>query len=350
MLLEQYAEGEKNAREELLSDSGLFTEVSDDSFFGIFDERKIRKWKRMLEASDDPVWQQTYKKKVRDAQKDLREFIKEHSDVLRRDPWREKTYNTPNVSREENPDEAQYERYKKRLGELAPKTFQDFGMIKYGDSEKWIELQTEYRYQGIVDRLVEKNTDLRVFSKPSEIPKEYSEAVKKLSPMQIDGLYHYTHYEEGIRMNKALGGVKDISLTEHELQNLHNTELALNSSTIPYDTILWRGTESRLLDGFEALSSLSINEWKGQPLSYKGFTSTSIIKDASYMEKSNKDVQLILIKRAHQTGAAYVEDISYNKANGLTSEYEILLQKDTEYSIIEAQRFKGKYIIVAEVL
>ena len=55
-------------------------------------ERKIRKWKRMLEASDDPVWQQTYKKKVRDAQKDLREFIKEHSDVLRRDPWREKIY------------------------------------------------------------------------------------------------------------------------------------------------------------------------------------------------------------------------------------------------------------------
>lgn len=55
-------------------------------------ERKIRKWKRMLEASDDPVWQQTYKKKVRDAQKDLREFIKKHSDVLRRDPWREKIY------------------------------------------------------------------------------------------------------------------------------------------------------------------------------------------------------------------------------------------------------------------
>lgn len=55
-------------------------------------ERKVRKWKRMLEASDDPVWQETYKKKVREAQKDLREFIKENSDVLRRDPWREKIY------------------------------------------------------------------------------------------------------------------------------------------------------------------------------------------------------------------------------------------------------------------
>lgn len=55
-------------------------------------ERKIRKWKRMLEASDDPVWQATYKRKVREAQKDLREFIKSNSDVLRRDPWREKIY------------------------------------------------------------------------------------------------------------------------------------------------------------------------------------------------------------------------------------------------------------------
>lgn len=55
-------------------------------------ERKVRKWKRMLEGSDDPVWQDAYKKKVREAQKDLREFIKENSDVLRRDPWREKIY------------------------------------------------------------------------------------------------------------------------------------------------------------------------------------------------------------------------------------------------------------------
>ncbi len=67
--------------------------------------------------------------------------------MLRRDPWREKTYNTPNVSREENPDEAQYERYKKRLGELAPKTFQDFEKIKYDDSEKWIE--SYFRFDNI---------------------------------------------------------------------------------------------------------------------------------------------------------------------------------------------------------
>ena len=61
-------------------------------------------------------------------------------------------------------------------------------------------------------------------------------------------------------------------------------------------------------------------------------------------------VQLVLVKRSGQTGAAYVEDISYNKANHLPSEYEVLLQKSAEYRIIEAQKFKGKYIIIAEVL
>lgn len=199
-----------------------------------------------------------------------------------------------------------------------------------------------------MDRLLSKNPDLHVYTKPSEIPSAYSEAVKRISNTQKDGLYHYTHYEEGIRMNKFLGGVPDVALSTEELQNLYNTESALNVCRLPQDTVLWRGTESRLLDGFDALPK-RISDWQGYPLSYKGFASTSILKDASYMGQSNKNVQLVLVKRGGQTGAAYVEEISYNKANGLPSEYEVLLQKSAKYRIIEAQIFKGKYIIVAEV-
>ncbi len=44
-----------------------------------------------------------------------------------------------------------------------------------------------------------------------------------------------------------------------------------------------------------------------------------------------------------------MEEISYNRLNGKTSEYEIVLQNRAEYRIIEAQKFKGKFIIVAEV-
>ena len=256
---------------------------------------------------------------------------------------------TPNVARERNPNTEQFTRYKERLGIRAPQTLEEFEKIKYGDETAWQNLQTEYRFTGVVDRLLSKNPDLHVYTKPSEIPSAYSEAVKRISNTQKDGLYHYTHYEEGIRMNKFLGGVPDVALSTEELQNLYNTESALNVCSLPQDTVLWRGTESRFLDGFDVLPKRLI-EWKKHRLSYKGFASTSILKDASYMGQSNKNVQLVLVKRGGQTGAAYVEEISYNKANGLPSEYEVLLQKSAEYSIIEAQIFKGKYIIVAEVL
>lgn len=312
-------------------------------------ERNIRKWKRLETAASDPAVQNAYGKKVRSAQADLRAFIAEHKDVLRRDNWREKTYGTPNVSRQKNPNTEQFTRYKERLGDRAPQTLEAFEKVKYGDETAWQNLQTEYRFTGVLNRLLSKNPDLHVYTKPSEIPSAYSEAVKLLSDAQKGGLYHYTHYEEGVRMNKFLGGVPDVSLSAEELQNLYNTESALRVCSLPQDTVLWRGTESRLLDGFDALPK-RLAEWKGQPLSYKGYASTSILKDASYMGQSNKDVQLILVKRGGQTGAAYVEDISYNKANGLPSEYEVLLQRSAEYRIIEAQKFKGKYIIVAEVL
>ncbi len=312
-------------------------------------ERNIRKWKRLEAAASAPAVQNAYGKKVRTAQADLRAFLAEHKDVLRRDNWREKTYGTPNVARERNPNTEQFTRYKERLGIRAPQTLEEFEKIKYGDETAWQNLQTEYRFTGVVDRLLSKNPDLHVYTKPSEIPSAYSEAVKRISNTQKDSLYHYTHYEEGVRMNKFLGGVPDIALSTEELQNLYNTESALNVCRLPQDTVLWRGTESRFLDGFDVLPKRLI-EWKKHRLSYKGFASTSILKDASYMGQSNKNVQLVLVKRGGQTGAAYVEEISYNKANGLPSEYEVLLQKSAEYSIIEAQIFKGKYIIVAEVL
>ena len=132
-------------------------------------------------------------------------------------------------------------------------------------------------------------------------------------------------------------------------QGLSCEAAGLQNCSLPYDTLLWRGANSRFLEGFIALPK-RISDWKDRPLSYKGFASTSIIKDASYIGNSNKDVQLLLIKRGGQPGAAYIEQVSYNRANGKPSEYEVLLQNGAEYRIIEAQKFKGKYIIVAEVL
>lgn len=55
-------------------------------------ERKVRKWKRLEEGSQTPEAIAKYKRRRLGAQKTLREFIREHDDVLRRDYWREKVY------------------------------------------------------------------------------------------------------------------------------------------------------------------------------------------------------------------------------------------------------------------
>lgn len=58
-------------------------------------EREVRKYKRLQEGTQDAARAKEYGAQVRAAQKNLREFIGEHSDVLRRDYWREDTHDVP---------------------------------------------------------------------------------------------------------------------------------------------------------------------------------------------------------------------------------------------------------------
>lgn len=53
-------------------------------------ERKVRQAKRLENGCIDPEDIKKYAEQRKAAQKELREFIAEHSDVLRRDPWKEK--------------------------------------------------------------------------------------------------------------------------------------------------------------------------------------------------------------------------------------------------------------------
>lgn len=55
-------------------------------------ERKIRKLKRQAEGTCDPQRAKEYRKKLREAQHELKVFVDEHYDVLRRDYSREKVY------------------------------------------------------------------------------------------------------------------------------------------------------------------------------------------------------------------------------------------------------------------
>lgn len=312
-------------------------------------ERKLRYWKRRLEAESDPVLKEGLKNQVKKARNNLRDFVDDHKDVLRRDPWREKTYNTTEGTRRRNPNESQFLRYRERIGENAPQTLDEFEKIKYGSNEEWIKLQTEYKYKGVIDRILQKNPNIKVFSKDSDIPDKYNEAARLLNYKQKDGIYHYTNHDEGVRMNKYLGGDPDTILSAEELRNLENTQDALKNSSLPYDTVLWRGADSKYLIGFDVLPE-KISDWPRHTISYKGLSSTSVLRNASYIDSDTKDIQMIIIQKGGMPGALYVEEISYNKLNGKPSEYEALLKNDAEFSIIEAKKFRTKTIIVVEVV
>lgn len=111
-------------------------------------ERTIRKWKRLKESASDPVMQEAYNKKIRASQADLRAFIAENKDILRRDPWRELTYGIKDDSvknRINKNDLEQFNRYSRALKELSPKSLDDFREIKYNNIKDWDTLKSQYR-------------------------------------------------------------------------------------------------------------------------------------------------------------------------------------------------------------
>lgn len=248
----------------------------------------------------------------------------------------------------------QYERYKERIASrMSGMEYGDFFELKKSGSEEWDRLQHDYRYTGIVNRLIKNNQDVVVCTTPEDIPDSYHDAAKGLTESQKNGLYHYSHHDEGVKMNRSLGHVSGVTLTPEEQSNLNQTADALNHMTLPENTILWRGTEPHILKGFENLDPKDLNSWKLKEVSMDGFTSTSILQTTSY---NDKPVQMVILAPKNMFGAGYINDVSYNLAhlgeveNGhkLSQEYEILLQKGSRFSIIEAQKFIDKTILVVK--
>lgn len=248
-------------------------------------------------------------------------------------------------------DISYYDRYKKRIKTDMP-ALDKFIQIKRADNDEWKQLQKRYRYDGIVDRLLTKHPTVKVFNDPEEIFSEYSDAAFNLPQKTMkDGLFHYSHYGEGVKMNKYLGKVPGITMNAEELRHLKNTHDALNNMYLPYDTVLWRGTNPQLLIGYDSLPD-DISEWKGEQLLTKGYTSTSILRSSAY----DAEVQMVIVAPSERIGAGYINEISYNKTHSgdveglyeLKEEYEALLQNDSRYTIIEAQKFDGKTFLVVE--
>lgn len=52
-------------------------------------ERRIRMWNRRCAGASDPEAKAAFTRKLQESRAELKAFVKEHNDILRRDPWRE---------------------------------------------------------------------------------------------------------------------------------------------------------------------------------------------------------------------------------------------------------------------
>ena len=106
--------------------------------------------------------------------------------------------------------------------------------------------------------------------------------------------------------------------------------------------------ERAYIEGLEKLEGkVSLKEWIDQPVRIKSFASTSVFRDTAY----SSEVEMTILVPKNKTGSGYVNEISHHHlTSGYKDEYEVVLQNDSEYAIIEAQYYKDKLFLIVEWL
>lgn len=243
-------------------------------------------------------------------------------------------------------DYQQYKRYVDRLGEDSVGSFESFRKMKLIETQKFHDLELRYRYKGIDDRLLDKLPTYRIHTDKNNIPDEYNDCARMLDARSKEVIFKYTDGGSGcaeINTYAATGKAKT-STTAQDVQNLHK---ALDKMYLPYDTVVFRGTKKAYVEGLDSFENEPIKNWKNQPVRIKSFSSTSLFRDTAY----SGEVEMTILVPKNKIGAGYVNEISHHHlTEGYNDEYEVVLQNNSKYAIIEAQHYKDKLFLVVEWL
>lgn len=162
-----------------------------------------------------------------------------------------------------------------------------------------------------------------------------------LSANERQGIVDYTGSDYAT-MNRTLRDDKYNSLSKISglRKKIDGATSALEKSTIADDVTLWRGMGSKNtlarslnVSGSDLSQMVSDGSIVGRTLTEKGFSSTGVIESSGW----DKEVFLEIIAPAGTKGM-YVAPISNFK-----SENELLLQRNTTYEILKAERIGDKY-------
>lgn len=244
-------------------------------------------------------------------------------------------------------DYQQYKRYVDRLGEDSVGSFESFRKMKLIETQKFHDLELRYRYKGIDDRLLARTPPYKVMKIEDGVPDEYNECARMLDARSKEVIFKYTDGGPGCaEINTyAATGIATTPTSAQDVQDLHN---ALDKMYLPYDTVVFSGSKKEYIDGLEELeNTLPIKDWQTKTIQTKAFSSTSVFRDTAY----SGEVEMTILVPKNVIGAGYVNEISHHHlTTGYNDEYEVVLQNDSEYAIIEAQYYKGKLFLVVEWL
>ncbi len=245
-----------------------------------------------------------------------------------------------------DPDEQQYNRYVERLGEKEVGNYEDFKRLKTTNSDDWKNLQLKYRYKGIDNRLLERTPSYKVMKIEDGVPEQYNECAFSLNSTQKGVIYRYSDGNgecSAINTYAATGKITTPTVI-NDYNELDSTIAGMN---LPENTVVFRGTKRTYIEGLKEIEdNIKIKKWAGRTVSVKSFAYTSLFRDTAY----DNEVEMTILIPKDKYGAGYINDISHHHLNKIGNEYEVVLQNDSEYGIIEAQYFKGKLFLVVEWL
>ena len=155
-------------------------------------ERKIRALKRKVEGTQDEKKVKEYKRKLRKEQGKLREFIKEHDDVLRRDYSREKIYSGKGEPKQTAPrtEEAPMSKLPENATPQLPEVTQDSPKAKKIMSEG-VDVTKNIYVKGGFEKTVAIPDDIKnaIVSSIEKIQREYDVKIDEFSLEDISREY-----------------------------------------------------------------------------------------------------------------------------------------------------------------
>jgi hypothetical protein len=189
--------------------------------------------------------------------------------------------------------------------------------------------------------------DYRKYERQEDISEAFKRQADGISGTEKENIRDYTgnlHFtlNQAARGGGRVGDPTDPKYDKYLKDADKSLTDLLERSRVPEDVTAWRGAELRTISQSSVLSKLPIEKWKGRIIDDKSFVSTSILERGANKRKE-AFMEISVPKGAK---GLYINEVNLYK----DIEFELLLQKGTNFMIKDVRRENGKIFLWLEVI